>query len=136
MRVPEQSRPPVKEEHVVKEEPAVPSSPVSKSESPEEMDVSSIASQEETEESFVQSLANQSIEELKEMLHSMTRQQQAIRDLQDKRSIKLQHSLAGQISQVRHAITRAKPPGEQISILEAVVERKNQELKAAKSKRD
>eukprot|EP00973_Karenia_brevis_P025676 3542439-Karenia_brevis.AAC.1 len=77
-----------------------------------------------------------SIEELKETLHSMTRQQQAVRDLQDKRSVELQRSLALQISQFRHAITRAKPPGEQISILEAVVERKNQELRAAKSKRD
>eukprot|EP00973_Karenia_brevis_P022630 3114583-Karenia_brevis.AAC.1 len=62
------------------------------------MDISSLTSQ-EGEEDFVQSLTHMSIEELKEMLPSMSRQQQAIRDLQDKRSVKLQQSLSTQISQ-------------------------------------
>eukprot|EP00973_Karenia_brevis_P092722 12413825-Karenia_brevis.AAC.1 len=65
-----------------------------------------------SEDKFAVDLADMSLEDLRAELKSLSRQMQAVADLEDPRSIKLKAFLQSEMNQVKHSITKLKPPSE------------------------
>eukprot|EP00973_Karenia_brevis_P039385 5437829-Karenia_brevis.AAC.1 len=76
------------------------------------------------------------MESLKKEQTSIQRQLQALKGLDDPRSLTTVKDLEAQLQQIRHSMTSLKPTKDQLNILASVLEKKKQELVTTTQQRD